>query len=445
MRIAAVLSFLAGASFTIGAAAQDATQAATQATTQAPKSKYVSIIGTVEKVDSEGKSFTVKTDKGDTTTIKYDDRTSFLRIPPGEKDVRKATHIDLKEVAPGDRVLARVREGENPGESPAITFYVMTHAELAQHQEKTKQEWQRRGTAGIVASVDPAGKQITLSVRGLNGPPRELVVDASGPVNFRRYSPDSVKFTDATPSSFAEIHPGDRVRVLGDNNEDQTKIKAEEIVSGSFKNVAAQIKSIDPASGQITATDLGSKKPILIAVTADTTMKKLDPMVANILARRFNPSYQTGTGAPGARAPGTGGPGSGRPSGAPGGPPENGPAGPAPQGAQGGRLQDGMRSGGPGGSPGGGPGGSPGAGPGGAGMGTRMDPAQLLERQPSIKVTDLKPGDAIVVTGSPSADAAKISAMTLVAGVEPILTAAPSRGGDPLGGAWNFGDIGMPE
>ena len=48
-------------------------------------------------------------------------------------------------------------------------------------------------------------------------------------------------------------------------------------------------------------------------------------------------------------------------------------------------------------------------------------------------------------TPSPSADAARMNAMTLVAGVEPILTAAPSRGGDPLGGAWNFGDIGMPE
>lgn len=82
-------------------------------------------------------------------------------------------------------------------------------------------------------------------------------------------------------------------------------------------------------------------------------------------------------------------------------------------------------------------------GPGGP-AGMRMDPAKLLEAQPAIKLSDLKPGDAIVVTGSAAGDMSKLSAMTLVAGVEPILTAAPKSGADPLGGSWSFGDIGAP-
>jgi hypothetical protein len=58
---------------------------------------------------------------------------------------------------------------------------------------------------------------------------------------------------------------------------------------------------------------------------------------------------------------------------------------------------------------------------------------------------DLKPGEPIVVTGSAAKDMSRLTAMTLVAGVDPILRAAPQNGPDPLGGNWNFGDVAAPQ
>jgi hypothetical protein len=57
-------------------------------------------------------------------------------------------------------------------------------------------------------------------------------------------------------------------------------------------------------------------------------------------------------------------------------------------------------------------------------------------------LADLKAGEPVVVTGAPTTDMAKLTATSVVAGVDPILRAAPDRGPDPLGGNWNFGEGG---
>ena len=67
-------------------------------------------------------------------------------------------------------------------------------------------------------------------------------------MDFRRYAPDSVRFSDAKPGSFADLKVGDQLRVLGEKNADGTRIKAEAIVSGSFRNIAGVIKSIDASA-----------------------------------------------------------------------------------------------------------------------------------------------------------------------------------------------------
>ncbi len=363
-----------------------------QAPAAAP-SRYASVIGTVDKVDTAAKVFTIKTDKTGDTTVKFDEKTSFLRIPAGETDTKKATPSKSDEVGPGDRILARVRT-ENPTGTPAITFYITKHAEITQRQEKTLAEWQTQGVAGTVKSVDASAKQIVISVRGGFGPPKDVTLDATGTVNYQRYSPESGKYEGGAMDS---VKAGDQLRVLGKKNADQTEIKAEAIMSGSFKTLPVQIKSIDAASGQIQATDLASKKPITILVRADTVMKKLDEATATMMARRLNPAAQA-----------AGGRGAG-----------GGTSGAAPAGAGGGR--------------------------GGGGGGRAMDPAKLLDQQPAIQLSDLKPGDPIVITGAATSDMTRLAAMSLVAGVEPILRAAPQNGPDPLGGSWNLGDGGPPQ
>ena len=146
--------------------------------------------------------------------------------------------------------------------------------------------------------------------------------------------------------------------------------------------------------------DLTTKKPLVVHVNADSTMRKLPEMVARMIAMRA--------------AGGAGGPG--------------GPGGAqAPQGAPGSAPS---ASGAPAGGPG---------GPGGARGGRGGDMQQMLERLPAIKLEDLKPGDAIIVSSTEGADPGQVTAITLVAGVEPILSAAPagSQRASMLG-SWNL-------
>ncbi|MCU1261210.1 MAG: hypothetical protein JWO80_4095, partial [Bryobacterales bacterium] len=169
-----------------------------------------------------------------------------------------------------------------------------------------------------------------------------------------------------------------------------------------------------------------------VKVNENTTIKKLPAMMAAMMAR----TQQAG-GAPGAGPQGAGPQGAGQ-NVAPGGPGGNAPGGQG-RGAQG----EGRPTGGGEGAParmGAGPG-----GPGGPGGGRRFDPSRVLENAPTITLADLKPGDAIMVSSSSGADPSTVTAISLVAGVEPLLT-APSKGGrsSAVDGSWNF-EMSIPQ
>jgi hypothetical protein len=205
----------------------------------------------------------------------------------------------------------------------------------------------------------------------------------------RRYTADSVKFSDAKEGTLAEIKVGDQVRARGDKSEDGMKLTADEIVSGTFKTIAATVVSIDAANQQITVKDLDSKKTMVVKVNADSNMKRLSDPIAQMIARRIHPeAYPEGRGA----RPGGGG---------------------APEGGGGG----GMRAGGGGGRGG--------------------DLQQMLDRQPAVTVADLKVGEPIVISSAVGAAADHITAITMLAGVEPILR-SPGKPEMSLGG-WNLG------
>jgi hypothetical protein len=62
------------------------------------------------------------------------------------------------------------------------------------------------------------------------------------------------------------------------------------------------------------------------------------------------------------------------------------------------------------------------------------DLSQALERVPKIAATDLKTGNAVVVSGAPSpSDKAVILASNVIAGVEPIFQSASPRQMQSLG------------
>jgi hypothetical protein len=401
--------------------------------------KTARTLGEVTALD--GGSITIKADNGASTTVSLDEKTSYVRIPPGETDLKKGSKIEFKDIQVGDRVLTRSRlQDEKPG--PAYSVIVITKSDLAQKQAADQAEWHKRGVNGQITGINPDSKEITISVAGRGGPRKSIVIEPSDKVQFRRYTADSVKFSDAKPSQFSDLAIGDQVRVLGDKNEDGTRIKPEVLVSGSFHNVAGTIVSVDATANEIKLTNLETKKPMVIKLTPDSSVKKLPEMMAMMLARTMQ-GGPGGPGGPGAGGPGAGGPGAGGPGA--GGPGAGGQGGPG-RGAGGG-VGAGFGAGGGGGDrsiaaggPGGGMGG-PGGGMNGRGGG---DFSQMLDRVPALPVTELKPGQAIIVAGTKGTDPARMTAITVLAGVEPLLT-SPQQTNRALSGSWNMGDMNMPQ
>jgi hypothetical protein len=415
--------------------AQDAQPAAKTA----KPSPYVSTIGEVTNVDTAAKTLTIKPDAGDPVSVPLDDKTHFLKIAPGEKDLKKAAESQLSDLKAGDRVSARSRKLDDGTLSAATTVLLMSKEELARHQEKNLQEWQTNGLMGTVTAVNSASKEITMKTTAAD--PKQVVIEPVDKVTVRRYAADSVKFSDAKPSNLAEIKVGDTIRVLGKKNEDVTRVTPDEIIYGTFVRQAGTILSIDAAAGTISMKDVTTKKPVTVVVNANTVQKKLPEMLAQTMAR-----MQSG----GAGGPGAGGPGGGAPAGdSAGGPPQGGR--PQPGAGPGGPPQGARPQGVTGMPPGAGGGGMPpSTGPGGPGGGMRggggrMDPSRILERAPSITLADLKVGDAVMISSSFGGDSSRITAITLVAGVEPLLT-APTKPGQQQapGGSWNF-EMSIPQ
>src|SRR5262249_45852902 len=103
----------------------------------------------------------------------------------------------------------------------------------------------------------------------------------------RRYAASSIKFDDAKPAPIGEIKPGDQLRARGQRNADGSEITADEIVSGTFRNIAGILVSSDNAAGTITVTDLATKQPVTLRITSDSQLRKLQPFIAQAIAARL--------------------------------------------------------------------------------------------------------------------------------------------------------------
>ena len=368
-------------------------------------------MGDVTAVDASAKTLQLKTAAGVTWPVTLTDKTVCVSVPAGETDLKKAAPVALDAIKPGDRVRARGTAGSEADTMTAASVIVITKADLAQKHARDRAEWMRRSVAGTVSAVDAGKNEIAISTQSRDGA-KTVTVQVSATTQYRRYAPDSVRFADAKPSALAEIQTGDQVRALGDKNDDGTRVTAEEIVSGAFRTFAGTVIVADAAAGTLRVTDLQTNKPVTVRIKEDTLARRVPEMMATMLARRFS-----------------GG-------GASGGTPAGGPPGGGVAGWQRG-SGNGAGSTGAGGA--GGPGG-PGA-PSGRGQ---FDMQQMLERMPPLVLADLKKGDALLISSSRGGNPADVTALTLLAGVEPLLTAAPRLpGGNVNAGSWNL-DIGMP-
>jgi len=375
------------------------------ASAQAPAAK---VIGTVKSVSGSGVVVTL--DSGADANVTFAANARIVRATPGQADLKSAPPIQVSDIQPGDRLVAKAQAGEG-GALVATTAVVMSKTDITQKQQQERDEW-RRGVGGIAKEVNSAAGTITIpgSIAASGKP---IVIHVSPKTDVRRYAPDSVKFEDPKPSTLDQIKPGDQVRARGAKNEDGTEFTAQAIVSGSFREVAATVISTDAASNSVTMTDLATKKPLTVKIGADSMLRKLPQMMAMGIAMRLKGISMPG--APGAAAQPGGGNGAGA-GGAPGSRP-SGSTGTAGQGGSGGWQHGADGQGGPGA---GGWGGFRG------GNGGPPDLQQMLARMPAMPVTDLNKGDAVILVATEGSAGSEPTVITLLAGVEPILTAAPA-------------------
>ncbi|WP_158824293.1 hypothetical protein [Granulicella sp. S156] len=325
--------------------------------------------GTVKATTDTG--ITVTTTAGQDYTVAVPAAASILEVAPGSHDLKSATPAHLGDIAVGDKVLVTGAAGDTGTALTAQRIIVMKSAAIAETHAAESEAW-TQGGGGIVKSVNASAGTITIS-SGL----KIVAVQTTPATIIRRYSDGSVRFEDAVKSSIGAIQPGDQLRVRGTKSADGSSVAADEIVTGSFSNFSGTIASIDGTAGTLTLKDLATKKTVIVAITPNSDVHRIPVEVATRMAARLR-----GGSTPGA-TPGA-----------------NGAA--APAGGQA-PAEDGQHRAGRAG----------------------MDLSQMLSRLPTETLAGLKTGEAVMIVASAS-QPGKATAVTLLAGVEPILAAQPA-------------------
>jgi hypothetical protein len=349
--------------------------------------------GTVKATSADG--LTLTNAAGQEYTISVPDAAKILVVPPGSKDLKSATAGTLGDVVPGDKVIVNGSAGDTGMALKATRVILMKSAAIAESHAADEAAW-AQGLGGIVKSVDAgAGKLVIAS--GM----KTVTVQTTPQTVVKHYSGESVRFSDATLSKITEIKPGDQLRVRGAKSADGSMITADAMVAGTFHNYSGLLTAIDPMAGTVTLKDLATKKTVTVEVTASSDVRRIPAMAAQMIAARMKGGTAT---------PGTGTAGAGAAPGA-------GAGGYA--GAGGARAPGGYGAGG---------------GTGRAGA----DLSSMLARLPTETLGGLKTGDAVmIVATSPAADAGKSAAVTLLAGVDALLTASPA--GEMTLSPWSVG------
>jgi hypothetical protein len=345
-------------------------------------------IGAIKTIN--GTTITLTPDPGSDVNIAVQPTTQILRIAPGEKSLSNATPIQLQDLQVGDRIRVTGKLSDDAQFLVAAKIVAIKRSDLEARHQQDLQDWQKRGVDGLATAVDPAAGTVTITARN-----KSIAIHSSGATVIRRYPPDSVKFDDATPGTLKDVHPGDQVRARGERSADGNELAAEELVSGSFRNIAGIINSVEASSSTLSVHDLLSKTNVVIKIAPDSQLRQLPSEMAQRIATRLKGA------APGAAAAASG---SNVPA-----PPPAGPPGGGDSGA---------------GRPGGRSGGAP-------------DFQQMLSRIPAASLADLHKGDAVIMV-STEGTAGSATAITLLSGVEPILQAAPGATSSSILSPWSL-------
>jgi hypothetical protein len=320
----------------------------------------LSVLGTVTELKRDAREVVVTTAAGSKVTVTLSDSTVFMRIPPGEKTKDRFIKITAADFGVGDSVYARGRISEDQKTMPAREFYVMSKGEIADKRDREREAWRTRGLAGTITALKPEANEITVDARTPEGP-KPVVIAANAGTKYRRYAPNSVRFSDAKSGSFAELVIGDQVRALGDKSPDGARFTPDEIVSGSFQTLTGTISEIDTGKSELKLSDQASRQSITVVVKKDSTLRRLTPELLAALTQT--------------------------------------PPGKSPEPNRAALA------------------GSSSAKPGG-------DLQEMFDQLPTFTLSELKVGDAILISSTKSGDAIRVTAIAVVSGVGPLLQSA---------------------
>jgi len=227
-------------------------------------------VGTIKTIQAD--SITLAAESGGEVTAKLTGATKILRVPPGEKDLKNATALQVQDLQSGDRVLIRGQASpDKDGHATVITalaVIVMKQSDVAAKKQQDLEDWQKRGVDGVVKTIDATTGVITISP-GRMGANKNIAIHIAKDTILRRYAPGSAKFDDAKPAPLDQIKVGDQLRARGTRSPDGSEINAEEIVSGSFPYIEGLIKAVDAAANTITVQDVISKTAMAVKVSPD--------------------------------------------------------------------------------------------------------------------------------------------------------------------------------
>ena len=384
-----------------GSARWSSAQAPGQAAEASTAAQASRVAGTIKSVQAD--SIVITSDAGVEMNAKLATSTRILRIALGQTDLKTATPLKPEGLQPGDRVLVRGQTSTDAHSVTALTVMVMKQVDVSAKQERDREDWQKRGVGGLVSAVDAVTGTITISSAAVGGN-KSIAIRTTKTTVARRYAPDSVRFDDAEPAPLDQIKPADQLRARGTRNADGSELTAEEIVSGTFRNIAGTVTAVDPVSNSMTVQDAISKQSVVVKVSADSQVKKLPAEMAQRIAFRLkggangNGEQSAGHAAAAAAKSGDGS-----------------------MSTAGGQFQ---------------------RGPGGERANGPPDLQRFLSRLPSSKLTDLQKGEAVMIVSTQGGDSGAVTAITLLAGVEPILTASPNKKGAMLLSPWTLNSAG---
>ena len=355
--------------------------------------------GEVKTVD--GNKIVLLTKDGEIDVV-LSDKTEYKKIPADNPSLKAAVDAKLSDIAAGDRMIATGEVSADKKQIPANKVFIISKSDLAKKLSAESDAWRTRGISGRVTAVNPETNQITISVKSLTGE-TSVLVNPKPDVEIFRYSSNSNKFSDATPSNIKEINVGDTIRGLGDKSADNTTFAAEKLISGAFQTSIGTVKSIDTAKNEVVIEDSKTKQNVTVAIGDSSQLKKFPEEMATRLAM-MQAMRAGGAMPPEGNRQAQGGDN----------PPLRPPAGGQGQGE-------------------------------GAGAGRmRGDVNEIFDNLPQITAGDLKVGDMIAVSSSKTADANRITAIKLAAGIEPFMKTPQIPGGKKQGNSGQNSNFSIP-